>query len=194
MIANLKCESMTAAQYLEWEAQQPIRYEYLDGQVYAMTGGTIPHNDIALNLATALKLFLKNTNCKVQMSDVKVVLSEQGPYFYPDIVVSCDPNDRQAKDGIRSPKLIIEVLSPSTVGFDYGQKFRAYRRLASLQEYVLVDSESVNVDCYRKVNHHWQLTSYPESGTILHLVSIDFQCQLSLLYENVAIDSPLPKH
>jgi len=187
MIANLQPELMSVAQYLEWEAQQPIRHEYLDGQVYAMTGGTIPHNDIALNLATALKTFLKGTTCKVQMSDVKVIMSEQGPFFYPDVVVSCDEHDRQARDGIRAPKLVVEVLSPSTAGFDYGQKFRCYRRLLTLQEYVLIDSENVSVDCYRRSGHQWQLTSYPESGDTVHFVSIDFQCSLSLLYENVGI-------
>jgi Uma2 family endonuclease len=187
MIANFKPELMSATQYLEWEAKQQIRHEYLDGQVYAMTGGTIPHNDIALNLATALKAFHKGTTCKVQMSDVKVILSEQGPFFYPDVVVSCDANDRQAKDGVRSPKLVVEVLSPSTAGFDYGQKFRCYRRIPTLQEYVLIDSENVSVDCYRRNGHQWQLTSYPEGGDTLHLVSIDFQCPLSFLYENVEI-------
>ncbi|MCS6958997.1 MAG: Uma2 family endonuclease [Pseudanabaenaceae cyanobacterium SKYGB_i_bin29] len=187
MIATPKYNFMTAAEYLAWEKLQEIRYEYLEGQVYAMTGGTIPHNDITLNLATALKTFLKGTNCKVQMSDVKVILSEQGPYFYPDVVVSCDEQDRQAKDGIRSPKLIVEVLSPSTLGFDYGHKFRYYRRLPSLLEYVLIDSESINVDCYRRIDRQWQLTNYPESGELLHFVSIDWQYSLSLLYENVKL-------
>jgi len=187
MIATPQPQWMSVTQYLEWEAKQQIRHEYLNGQVYAMTGGTIPHNDIALNLATALKTFLKGTICKVQMADVKVIISEQGPFFYPDVIVSCDAIDRQARDGMRSPKLIVEVLSPTTAGFDYGQKFRYYRRIPSLQEYVLIDSENVSVDCYRRSDHQWQLTSYPESGDKVHLVSIDFQCSLSLLYENVEI-------
>jgi len=185
MIANL--ELMPVAEYLEWEAKQQIRHEYLNGKVYAMTGGTVPHNDIALNLATALKTSLRGTTCKVQMSDVRVILSDQGPYFYPDVVVSCDQADRHAKDGIRSPKLIVEVLSASTIGFDYGHKFRCYRRLPSLQEYVLIDSENISVDCYRKIERQWQLTSYPESGDILQLVSVDFQCPIALLYEDVEL-------
>ncbi len=101
--------------------------------------------------------------------------------------MSCDAIDRQARDGIRSPRLIVEVLSPTTAGFDYGQKFRYYRSLPSFQEYVLIDSESISVDCYRRSDHQWQLTSYPESEDTVHLVSIDFQCPLSLIYENVEI-------
>ncbi len=77
MITTPQPQWMSVTQYLEWEAKQQIRHEYLNGQVYAMTGGTVPHNDIALNLATALKTFLRGTDCKVQMSDVKVIMSEQ---------------------------------------------------------------------------------------------------------------------
>ncbi|APB33828.1 Uncharacterized protein conserved in cyanobacteria [Gloeomargarita lithophora Alchichica-D10] len=190
MIANFH-EFISANDYLKWEAQQEIRYEYLDGQVYGMTGGTVPHNDITLNLATALKTFLRGTDCKVQMADVKVIFAEQGAYFYPDIVVTCDAQDRQARDGIRSPRLIVEVLSPGTAGFDYGQKFRRYRRLLSLQEYVLIDSETIGVDCYRhREDGQWQLTSYPDHGNRVELVSIGYSCPLAVIYENVDFIPP----
>ncbi len=187
MIANPQARGLTPDEYLAWERDQPIRHEYIDGEVYAMTGGTLPHNDIAVNLTTILRTTLRGTGCKVRMSDAKVRVSAQGPYFYPDVVVSCDERDRRATEAIQYPKLIVEVLSPSTAGFDRGDKFKFYRRIPTLEEYVLIDSEKVGIDCYRKSSgSKWELTVYPEDGgDILELVSLNFQCPLALVYEEV---------
>ncbi len=187
MIANPQARGLTPDEYLAWERDQPIRHEYIDGEVYAMTGGTLPHNDIAVNLTTILRTTLRGTGCKVRMSDAKVRVSGQGPYFYPDVVVSCDERDRRATEAIQYPKLIVEVLSPSTAGFDRGDKFKFYRRIPTLEEYVLIDSEKVGIDCYRKSSgSKWELTVYPEDGgDILELVSLNFQCPLALVYEEV---------
>jgi Uma2 family endonuclease len=187
MIANPQARGFTPDEYLAWEREQPIRHEYIDAEVYAMTGGTLPHNDIAVNLTTILRTTLRGTGCKVRMSDAKVRVSAQGPYFYPDVVVSCDERDRRAVEAIQYPKLIVEVLSPSTAGFDRGDKFKFYRRIPTLEEYVLIDSEKVGIDCYRKTSGgKWELTVYPEdAGDILELVSLNFQCPLALVYEEV---------
>jgi Uma2 family endonuclease len=191
MIAQVNSQFMTPDEYLIWEAEQPIKHEYIDGEVYAMAGGTLPHNDIAVNLTSALRGALRGTGCKVRMSDAKVRISEKGPYFYPDLVVSCDQRDRVATDAICYPTLIVEVLSPSTAGYDRGDKFKFYRRFSTLQEYVLIDAEKVGVDCYRKDSlGKWVLTAYPEDAAdvenpVLELASIDFSCPLSLVYEEV---------
>ncbi|NES00053.1 MAG: Uma2 family endonuclease, partial [Symploca sp. SIO1B1] len=100
MIAQSKLPVMTPTEYLKWEENQPIKHEYINGRVYAMTGGTIPHNDVALNLASALKNHLRGKGCKVQMADSKVGISEKGPFHYPDVMVSCDQRDRQARQVI----------------------------------------------------------------------------------------------
>lgn len=198
MIANVHPQGITPAEYLAWEAEQPTRHEYINGETYAMTGGTLPHNDVAVNLTSALRTALRGTGCKVRMADAKVKISEKGPYFYPDIVVSCDDRDRRAIEAINYPNLIIEVLSPSTAGFDRGDKFKFYRRITTLQEYVLIDAESVAVDCYRKSSTgKWELTAYPEDAAdatnpVLELVSIAFQCPLSLVYEEVEFPLGLP--
>lgn len=197
MIAQVQPSSMTPEEYLAWEAEQPEKHEYLNGEVYSMAGGTLPHNDIAVNLTSALRGFLRGKGCKVRMSDAKVQVADQGPYFYPDLVVTCDDRDRRAIDAIYYPKLIIEVLSPSTAGFDRGDKFKYYRRLSTLEEYVLIDAEKVGVDCYRKTSTgKWELTAYPEDAAnsenpILELISIDFQCPLELVYEEVEFPQPL---
>lgn len=124
----------TPEEYLVWEAEQPVKHEYIDGEPYAMTSGTLPHNDIAVNLMSALRNKLRGTVCKVHVADAKVKIAAKRPYFYPDLVVSCDERDRRATDAIHYPKLIIEVLSPSTAGFDRGDKFKFYRRIPTLQE------------------------------------------------------------
>jgi Uncharacterized protein conserved in cyanobacteria len=187
MIANPQARGFTPDEYLAWEREQPIRHEYIDGEVYAMTGGTLPHNDISVNLTSMLRTTLRGTGCKVRMSDAKVRISAKGPYFYPDVVVTCDERDRRATELLQYPKLIVEVLSPSTAGFDRGDKFKFYRRIPTLEEYVLIDSEKIGIDCYRKTSGgKWELTAYPEdAGDILELVSLNFRCPLALVYEEV---------
>ncbi|MDY6784767.1 MAG: Uma2 family endonuclease [Cyanobacteriota bacterium] len=196
MIAQLQTQPMSPQEYLEWEEQQPIRYEYLNGEVYAMTGGTLPHTSIALNLAAALKTRLRGKSCKVFMADAKVGVSTSGLFFYPDVVVSCDRRDQKAREFVSYPCLIVEVLSPSTENFDRGKKFRSYRRIETLREYVLIEAETMNVDCYRlNERGKWELTTYsleesavsPEELEV-SLTSVDFSCPISLLYEDVVFE------
>lgn len=184
MIAELKFNPMTPQEYLDWEATQELKYDYVDGEVFAMTGGTIPHNLVALNLASALKTHLRGTGCLVFMSDVKVQVSENGPYYYPDVMVSCDPRDRNATALIQYPCLIVEVLSPST-DYDRKDKFARYRQIPTLQEYVLIDAEQIGVDRYRRLSsRRWDLQTYL-AGETLDLTSVDWQDAIELLYEDV---------
>jgi len=188
MIANRQPNYFTAQDYLEWEEQEDIKYEYVSGEVLAMTGGTIPHNDIAVNLTTALKNHLRSS-CKVLMADAKLGVSENGPFYYPDVMVSCDRRDRQAQKFIQYPCLIAEVLSPGTEAYDRGGKFTQYRRIETLREYVLIDAKQISVDCY-KLNSSgiWELHPYTE-GDEIHLTSVDFHSPISLLYEDVQLES-----
>jgi len=146
---------MSVEQYLEWEPQQDIRYEYANGKAFAMTGGTIPHNgiahnDIPLNLYTALRPHLRSRNCRINVADVKVQINPNNLYYYPDIIVSCNPDDLNARKFIQHPKLIVEVLSPGTEAKDRGEKFADHQKITSLQEYILIDSEKVLVECHRR--------------------------------------------
>jgi Uma2 family endonuclease len=193
MIAQPKFQFMTPQEYLDWEEQQPIKYEYMNGEVFAMTGGILPHNSIAVNLTSALKNHLRGKGCKVFMADAKVGVSQNGPFHYPDVMVSCDPQDQRARKIIYHPCLIVEVLSPGTEGFDRGQKFRNYRQIESLKEYVLIEADRMNVECYR-INEKgkWELTAYSLDETTANdtelevdFTSVDFRCPISLLYEDV---------
>ena len=176
---------MTPQEFLEWEELQEIKYEYLDGEVFAMTRGTIPHSAIALNLASALKSHLRGSQCFTLMSDAKVGISEKDYFFYPDVVVSCHPQDKQAIKFLQFPCLIVEVLSPSTEAYDRGGKFQLYRRIQTLQEYVLISADKIGLDCFRLNDRGlWELHPFAE-GDDVHLVSVDFTFPLSLVYEDV---------
>lgn len=93
MIAELDMPLMSPQEYLTWEAGQPLRYGYINGQVYAMTGGTIPHNQVAVNLVALIKPHLRGKQCKTLSSDAKIGVTEQGPFHYPDVSVTCDLRD-----------------------------------------------------------------------------------------------------
>ncbi|CCQ52837.1 MULTISPECIES: Uma2 family endonuclease [Crocosphaera] len=187
MVAAKEHFYMTPEEYLEWEEQQPLKYEYMDGEVYVMSDNTLPHNTIALNLACTLKSHLKTKGGKVLICGAKVQVSETGPYHYPDVVVSCDERDKKAINFLQYPCLIIEVLSPSTEGFDRGKKFRNYRQIETLREYVLVSAEQKLIECFR-INDKgvWELYSFSENET-LKLESIDFNCSVELIYEDVIL-------
>ena len=181
-------QKMTAEEYLEWESKQELRHEYIDGEILAMTGGTIPHNSIALNFYTVLRPHLRQRGCQANVSDAKVKPSQLSRYFYPDLVVTCDSDDLNARDFIQNPKIIVEVLSPGTETYDRGDKFKYYRQISSLQEYILVDSEEIIVEVYRRGEGKMWLYYEYEAGETIALESIEFECAIELLYEGIIFD------
>ena len=182
-------QKMTIEEYLEWEPQQDVRYEYVNGEVFAMTGGTICHNDIALNLYTALRPHVRSRGCRANVSDVKVQVSPKSPYYYPDVIVSCDPQDLNARNFIQNPNLIVEVLSPGTSAKDRGEKFTYYLTIPRLQEYIMIDSEKISVERYcRGEGRMWLYYPYM-AGDIITLSSIEFDCPIELLYEGVVFET-----
>lgn len=190
--------SMSPQEYLVWELEQPIKYGYMGGRAYAMSGGTIPHNQVAVNLVALLNPRLRGSGCKTLSSDAKVGLSEIGPYHYPDVSVTCDERDRAARSHIQHPCLIVEVLSDSTEAFDRGKKFRHYRRIKELQEYVLIDPDAMSVECYR-INDRgkWELTHYvgtdeSEASVQVELTSVDLSFPIEALYENISLPETAP--
>lgn len=188
MIATPQPQKMTVEAYLEWEPGQELRYEYVNGEVVAMTGGTLPHNDIAINLLTMLRPHVRRQGCRINIADAKVSITPS-LYRYPDLVVSCDPQDRSALNAIRYPRLIVEVLSAGTEALDRGDKFQEYRSLPSLQEYVLISSTRMNVEIYRRGEGRlWLYTAY-QAGDMIPLNSIGFEVDMALLYEDIPLDT-----
>jgi len=139
----------TATDYLAWEAEQVERHEFLDGEVFAMAGAEDRHVTVVGNLYMALRQHLSGSLYRIYVTDMRLRVAATNAYFYPDAMVTCSAQDLASPMHKSEPKLIAEVLSPSTAAYDRGLKFSHYRTLASLQEYVLIDLDSRRIDYYR---------------------------------------------
>lgn len=178
----------TIEQFLAWESEQPERHEFVGGEVFAMTGARDGHNTIALNIASRLRDYLRGTPCRAYIADMKLRVAQEDAVFYPDVLVTCHPRDIGPDGALdkQHPKLIVEVLSDSTAAYDRGDKFRAYRTLDALEEYVLIDQTQPYAEVFRKdASGHWVL--FPSEGdTPLALESIGLTLTMNEVYEDVS--------
>jgi Uma2 family endonuclease len=175
----------TPEEYFAWEEQQLERHEYIDGEVYAMSGGTINHGDIAGNFLSLLKAHMRGSGCKTLNSDCRVSIVGATKYVYPDISVTCDDRDKTMSQYITYPCLIVEVLSPTTEAYDRGNKFKMYRRNPSLQEYVLVSVDTIEIELFRKTEtDDWRIINY-QTGDTVELKSVNLTCQIEQIYEDI---------
>lgn len=184
---------MTAEEYLAWEEQQPTKHEYYQEKVYAvypMGGAEDSHNTVAGNICILFKSHLRGTPCRAYIADMKVKAEESDAYFYPDVFVTCEPRENTNEYHKSQPILIVEVLSPSTADYDRGDKFAAYRKISSLQEYVLLDPATGSVDLYRKnVEGLWVL--HPSEGkTTIEFASIGLNANIADVFEDVEPTRP----
>jgi Uma2 family endonuclease len=155
-------------------ASKEKRYEFVDGELRMLAGGSTYHSRITLNLASTLHSLLSETSCYVYSSDIRLQLSESR-YVYPEITVSRDERDDKLDDMIRYPRLIVEVLSPGTEAIDRGKKFLYYRECPTVQEYVMVDSRSILIEVYRREDDGWILHTFePESTVKLESLNVSF--------------------
>ncbi|NJN30206.1 MAG: Uma2 family endonuclease [Synechococcales cyanobacterium RM1_1_8] len=176
---------LTPIEYFEWEEQQLCRHEYINGETYAMSGGTQNHSRIGLKVAALLDGHLTNGNCRVFNSDCRVNLVGTDDYTYPDASVSCDNRDKTSIQYITYPCLIVEVLSDSTEAYDRGNKFFRYRQNPQLQDYVLVSSREIAIDLYRKSeNGRWEIINY-RAGDIVELQSINLSFPIEQAYRGI---------
>ncbi|MFN6180113.1 MAG: Uma2 family endonuclease [Dolichospermum sp.] len=186
-----KFPKLTPEEYFVWEEKQLLRHEYLNGEVYAMSGRTQNHGRIASNIIFIVKGHLRGGGCQVGNSDCRVNILETKDYVYPDVSVTCEDSDRTATQAIQYPCLIVEVLSPSTANYDRGDKFRLYRRNPRLQDYVLVDAEKIAIDLYRKNDRgNWEIFNY-QSGDNIELRSINLSFPIESVYEDIVFEELL---
>ncbi len=172
--------------YLEAEKFSLNKHEYIQGRIYAMSGASDAHVTITTNLIALLRNHVRGTGCRLYANDMKARIESLNIFYYPDILVTCDQRDIKFEYFKRYPCLIIEVLSPSTEAFDRGDKFIDYQELETLQEYVLISQTRQRVDCFRRnAEGRWVLYSYKENQE-LQLVSLNFACSLTDIYEDVS--------
>ncbi|UHD17866.1 Uma2 family endonuclease [Thiocapsa bogorovii] len=180
-----EARSMSAEEYLAVEAAASVRHEYVAGEVFAMAGASEEHATIAGNVFALLRSHVRGSDCRVYIADMKMRVEPASAFFYPDVFVTCDARDAAEPFAKRYARLIIEVLSESTEGYDRGAKFGDYRRLDTLEEYVLIDSRRRACEVFRRRPDGWLLEAPPENGRLV-LHSIDFECPLDALYEDVS--------
>lgn len=200
MAAEPQTQFLTVDEYLAWERESDQRHEYIDGRIYLMAGGMTDHSAIAVNVTIAIGVQLRGGRCRVFNSDAKVQLSDER-YVYPDASVSCDERDRRRADAVRSPVVIVEVLSPSTEAYDRGRKFGLYRSCPTIQEYVLVSTDQQLIETYRRgAADSWTLYTFGP-GSEIELPSIGVQFPIAEAYADVVvpqaeniIDTPQHQH
>lgn len=148
-------QTMTVEEYFLLERNDPDTcYEYVDGYIYAMAGGSFNHDTIKSNVHRILWGLLRGERCRVYTSDMKVYISKER-YFHPDVTVTCDPRDRGTGYLVQSPRLVVEVLSPSTELKDRTWKLQNYTAHPTIEEYVLISAQSLKIELYRKEQNKW---------------------------------------
>lgn len=153
---------MSYAEYLAFEAANDLKHEYVNGEVYAMAGGTITHSALSAAITTALSVALADRRCRVLSSDARVRVKATGMATYPDVSVVCGQLEVDSDDpnGVLNPTIIVEVLSDSTEAYDRGAKAAHYRRIPSLREYVLVSQREPLIEIYRRNERgNWELVA-----------------------------------
>ena len=180
----------TPEEYLALEAKAEYKSEYYNGRIFRMAGGSNRHNQIVSNVNAALNVALLDTPCITYSSDMRILVQANGLYTYADVSGVCAEPEFASRrnDTILNPTLIVEVLSPSTAGYDRGDKFNFYRALPSLQVYILVYQSSMKVECYQKGNEDsWNLTTYTEADQVIKLTTLGIELSLSRFYSKVQL-------
>lgn len=181
---------LTIEEYLEFEQTSEEKHEYYKGEIFAMSGSKVPHNTIAMNLSGILVQKLKGKSCRPYNSDQRIYIPQNSLFTYPDISIVCGKAETKDNDdwNILNPTVIIEVLSKSTRDYDMGGKFALYRDIPSLKEYILVDSESLNVYAFRiNAGGHWELQEYKQIEDVLPIKVLDLTIPLVEIYEEVSL-------
>jgi Uma2 family endonuclease len=178
---------MSHEDYLEGELHSEIKHEYVAGHIYAMSGASRAHNRISLNCSYLLQTGLSSTPCDVYVSDVKVRVEAADAFYYPDVVVGCEPKDNN-QYYLTQPKIIIEVLSPSTAQIDKREKLLSYKTIDSLQEYIIIAQDKCEIMLYERIDiKNWNLTILGKNDKF-KLESIDLEIVVSDIYARTDLE------
>lgn len=187
----------TVKEYLRIERDSMQKHEYRDGQVVAMAGATPAHVAIATNVAGELRTRLRGTPCRPYSADLRVRISGTPLYTYPDVSVICGPlefdEQDERRETVTNPRVIVEVLSPSTEAYDRGEKLRRYLRIPSFSEYVLVSQAAAVVETYaRQPDGLWVFHIYEGMGVTARLRSLEIDLPLAEVYAGGDFPPPPP--
>ena len=181
---------MTIEEYLAYENASPDKHEYYKGEVFAMSGAKVDHDRIVGNTFGTIWSFLNGKNCNPHTSDLRIYVEQKELFTYPDISIFCEDIITRNDDKMNAinPTALIEILSPSTKNYDIGPKFSLYKSITSLREYILIDSESINIKAFF-INQagEWQLKEYYNIGETLWMQTVQMQIPLRSIYEGTEL-------
>lgn len=181
-------KNLTHAEYFALEEELNEKFEYIAGEIFAMSGGSVQHALIGANSIITLGNAFRNHSCRVLSSDAKLQINEIDSFLYPDVMVACDETDNNGKY-IQSPRIIIEVLSPSTEDYDHGKKFSYYRLIQSLQAYIMLHQSKPLAEVYqRNGDNSWTLKEYLGLEAVINLQE-NVQLTMADLYHKVEFKS-----
>ena len=181
-------QKFTIAEYLEMEDAAVEKSEYCKGEVFAMSWAKLNHNIISINIATQLKQKLKGKSCQPFGSDMRIHIPTNTLFTYPDITIICGKPESLDDDDFNflNPTVIIEILSKSTKNYDRGDKFKLYRDIPTLKEYILVDSEQLGIEIFRlNETNHWELEEYKLMAEQLLIKAVEVEIGLEEIYQGV---------
>jgi Uma2 family endonuclease len=186
----------TIEEYLAVENAETEKHEYYQGEIFAMSGAKMTHVKMVMNLSRELSNKLDGKPCQPYGNDLRIHIPQNTLFTYPDISIICGAPETLNNDEMNAlnPTVIIEVLSSSTKSYDRGEKFRLYRDIPSLKEYVLIDSESIAVeDWYINDHGNWELNETMDIGALLHFHSIDISVPLQAIYASTKLVNNIPE-
>ncbi|HIE02111.1 MAG TPA: Uma2 family endonuclease [Thiotrichaceae bacterium] len=192
MSAQPQLAYITPEEYLALERKAEYKSEYFEGEIFAMSGASPTHNQITANVLAEIHAQFKKRPCRVYVNDMRVKVSPTGLYTYPDIVALCDKPrfDDAQQDTLLNPSVLIEVLSDSTANSDRGAKFKHYRTLDSLKEYLLVAQDEYHIEHYvRQATYQWLLSETSNLQEVIELPSINCRLALTDIYDKVEIEN-----
>jgi Uma2 family endonuclease len=194
MAGDAAARRMMVEEYLAFEASATERHEFLDGQMFAMTGGTAAHGELIVAVGAELRTALRSSPCRAYDSNLRVKSTVTGLYTYPDVSIACGGAqfEGDSRTTLLSPRVVIEVLSPSTEAYDRGEKFAHFRTVASLAEYVLVSTSHRRIEVFTRRDDVWELRVYGE-GSQAELGSVGLELAVDAVYEGVELEAtPTP--
>lgn len=185
--AQIAERKYTVSEFLEMEEKSEIRHEFYDGEIFAMAGTTMNHNRIVGKIRGFLGAIFFPKGCDVFAENIKVEAIENFYYPYPDVVVTCAPEDVNGTYIVRNPSILVEVLSKSSANYDRGFKLRSYQEIASLQYYVLVAQYECYIELYSRTDQEgvWTYQSFDKQETVISFDKLDFTMPVSAVYEGI---------
>lgn len=193
-----KIPNMSIKAYIMQEQETYTKYEFHNGKIFALAGGTLNHTILCGNMYNELRRALENKKspCITLTSEAKLHVKKSkksNSFVYPDAMVICDEisQSEEDKNAVTNPVLIVEVLSKSTAGYDRGDKFHLYRKLSSFKEYVLIEQDKAIVDVHYKGDHSdlWRIIRYERLNEIIKITSLEIEISMKNLFKNVKIDA-----